>query len=116
MAKVKTEYGRKLFDFLLKQMLSIEPVLRAGSMFGCPAGFVEGRLAFCVFGSTVGIKVPEGRARMLIREGKAASFRPYGRSPMREWIQFTPVREELAGLIPVLVEAVEYAREHGKET
>jgi len=111
MAEAKIDHDRKLFEIVLQQMLPLAPSLRAGAMFGCPAAFVDGRLAFCVFGAAVGMKLPERRAQELLQLGKATAFRPFGRPPMRRWVQVLPAREDVADFVPLLVEAVAYARE-----
>ena len=50
-----------LFDGLMEAMPGIDRELRARRMFGCPAAFVAGRLAFCVHENSVGVKIPEAR-------------------------------------------------------
>ena len=59
-------HDRALFDALVAHMRVTEPELRIGSMFGCPAAFLGRRLAFCVFGAAVGVKVPAVEAARLI--------------------------------------------------
>lgn len=59
----------------------------AGVMFGSPALFLGKRMIGCVFGSSIGLKVPEPVAARARAEGAARPFRPYGKSAMREWIE-----------------------------
>jgi len=103
-------HDRALFERLMAPVRAGAHDLRAGSMFGCPAAFVGGRLAFCVYGASVGVKLPQARAEALLRSGGAVPFRPYGKPAMREWVQFTPAPEAVAALGPVLAEAIAYAR------
>jgi len=81
-----------------------------GSMFGCPAAFVGRRMAFCVFSSAVGAKVPEAEAAGLIASGTATPFRPFGRPPMREWIELHAKPDNAAKLAPILSLALRYAK------
>jgi hypothetical protein len=85
-------------------------------MFGCPAAFVGSHLAFCVYGSGIGIKLPADKAAHLVENGRAFAFQPYGRSAMREWVEVRITRERVADLAPVLIDAIEYARDnlHGE--
>lgn len=59
---------------------------RSGSMFGCPAIYVAGRLACCVYASTLAFKVPASLAARFIEEGRGTWFQPYGKARMREWV------------------------------
>jgi hypothetical protein len=110
MDKVPARHDRALFERLMEPARAGAIDIRAGSMFGCPAAFVGGRLAFCVYGTSVGVKIPQPRAEALLQSGEAVPFRPYGKPAMREWVQFTPARESIAALAPVLAEAIAYAR------
>jgi len=67
-------------------------------------------MAFCVFGSAVGAKVPQADAERLIASGTATAFRPFGRPPMREWIELRAKSEELDRLQPFLSLAIDHAR------
>jgi hypothetical protein len=79
-------------------------------MFGCPAAFVGKKLAFCVYGAEIGAKVPEANASTWLASGAAASFTPYGKKKMREWIALSATVEERM-LADVLAAALAYARE-----
>jgi len=103
-------HDRALFERLMEAARAGATDIRARSMFGCPAAFVAGRLAFCVYGTSIGVKIPRARAQALLRSGEAAPFRPYGKPAMREWVQFTPAPEAIAALAPLLAEATAYAR------
>lgn len=99
-----------LFDTLVAHMRMTEPELRIGSMFGCPAAFLGRRLAFCVFGAAIGVKVPAIEAAWLIESGTATAFRPYGRPPMREWIASQARPDDVPRLGSILASALRYAR------
>ena len=101
-----------LFNAVFACVHDKDPSVREGAMFGCPAAFVGSHLAFCVYGSGIGIKLPAERAAMLVDEGRAFAFQPYGRSAMREWVEIRIPRERVEEIAPVLIEAVEYARHH----
>jgi hypothetical protein len=100
-----------LFDAVFAYARPLDPAVREGTMFGCPAAFVGAHLAFCVYGSGIGIKLPAERAAALVAEGRAFAFQPYGRSAMREWVEVRITRERVADLAPVLAEAIGYARD-----
>ncbi|MEP9328560.1 hypothetical protein PPMP20_36530 [Paraburkholderia phymatum] len=101
-----------LFDAVFACIRDKYPFVRAGTMFGCPAAFVDSQLAFCVYGSGIGIKLPAQRAAMLVNAGRAFAFQPYGRSAMREWVEIRIPRERVGEIASVLIEAVDYARHH----
>jgi hypothetical protein len=102
--------NRPLFDAVVALLRSLEPELRVGSMFGCPAAFVPNRMAFCVYGEVIGVKVPEKEAIRLKGLGKAAAFRRYGRPAMKEWIELRTTRRDVHELLPILRIAIQYAK------
>ncbi|CAB3764835.1 hypothetical protein [Paraburkholderia humisilvae] len=101
-----------LFDAVFSHVRHLDPAVREGTMFGCPAAFVGSHLAFCVYGSGIGIKLPAEKAERLVERGDAFAFQPYGRSPMREWVEVRITRERVADLAPVLIDAIDYARDN----
>lgn len=103
-------HDRYLFDAIFGHVREIDEALREGSMFGCPAAFVGHHMAFCVYGSGIGVKIPAERASALVSSGKAIAFQPYGRAPMREWVELRISRDRVAEIAPVLAEAIRYAR------
>jgi hypothetical protein len=107
---VPLAHDGRFFERLLVRAKALEPELRAGSMFGCPAAFVGRKLAFCVFGAKIGAKVPEAYAGALVASGVVKPFQPYGKKKMREWIALSQTVDDsvLAG---VLDAALGYARE-----
>jgi hypothetical protein len=56
-------------------------------MFGLPAFYAAGRLFACVHGEGVGLKLPEAMVEELVEMPGVRPFQPYGRPPMREWVQ-----------------------------
>ncbi len=106
----KVAHDRVLFDALVAHMRGIEPELRVGAMFGSPAVFMGKRMAFCVFKTGVGAKVPASEAARLIASGAATPFRPYGKPAMKEWIELQASRADAPGLAPVLSLALQYAK------
>ncbi len=79
-------------------------------MFGSPAAFVGRKMAFCVYGTEVGAKVPEETAKAFLARGVARPFQPYGKPRMREWISLRRPLDD-AVLDDVLASAIAYARE-----
>lgn len=75
------------------------PLVRRRSMFGHPALVANGKMFACEYGGRIGCKVPEPRVRELLACGEGSSFRPYGKSPMREWVEVTPDRAQRSGLL-----------------
>ena len=76
----------------LRALLSVYPEVREGRMFGHPAWFVGRRMFACVYGDGVGLKLPEAEAAALLKRATVVRFQPYGKAPMREWIQVNRAR------------------------
>jgi hypothetical protein len=89
----------------------VEPGIKVGAMFGCPAAFVGRRMAFCVHGQGIGAKLPQADAARLIASGEATAFRPFGRPPMEERVEPPAGPDEAPRAAPILALAVRYARE-----
>lgn len=106
----KPNHDRALFDGLVAKMRGVEPELRVGVMFGCPAAFVGRRLAFCVFDKGIGAKVPAQDAARLIAEGEATPFRPYGKPAMKEWIELAATSANTGEVARLLTVALRYAK------
>jgi hypothetical protein len=103
-----------LFKAVFTHVHNLDPSVHEGAMFGCPAAFIGSHLAFCVYGSGIGIKLPAEKAQQLVNAGRAFAFQPYGRSAMREWVEVRITQDRVAELAPVLIDALDYAR-HGAE-
>ncbi|HEY1996933.1 hypothetical protein [Paraburkholderia sp.] len=104
-------HDRDLFDVAFAHVQDLDPQVHEGAMFGCPAAFVGSHMAFCVYGSGLGIKLPVDRAAALVNARRAIAFQPYGRPPMREWVEIRISQDRVIEIAPVLIEAVEYARQ-----
>lgn len=89
----KLIYNEK-YKNLLDAMLLGLPGVRAGKMFGYPAYYVDDKLFACVYGSGVGVKVPEDFAAELLKRSHIVSFQPMGKPKMKEWIQINRQRSE----------------------
>ena len=76
----------------LRALLAVYPEVREGRMFGHPAWFVGRRMFACVYGEGVGLKLPEAEATALLKRAGVVRFQPYGKAPMREWVQVTRAR------------------------
>jgi hypothetical protein len=76
----------KLFQDLVSEARRLDPAVRTGSMFGCPTLLRGQQMAACVYGDSIGLKVPEVIASISLRAGRATSFRPYGIPAIAEWI------------------------------
>ena len=103
-------HDQGLFDVAFAQVRDIDTSVHKGAMFGCPAAFVGAHMAFCVYGSGIGIKLPAERAAALVHAGRAFAFQPYGRAPMPEWVEIRITRDRIGEIAGVLIEAIEYAR------
>lgn len=87
MAKGPMEHDASLFQVLLEQARGLDPAVRTGRMFGCPAVFRGRKMAACVYGDSIGLRVPEAIAAINKRSGRASPFQPFGKREMREWIR-----------------------------
>jgi len=103
-------HDKDLFQSLFTEARRIGPTVRMGSMFGCPAVYQGRKLAACVYGSSVGLKVPAEIASGSLRAGRAAAFRPYGKPAMREWIQIDGGAGAIASSLDLLAAAIDFAK------
>ena len=76
----------------IRALLAVYPEVREGRMFGHPAWFVGRRMFACVYGAGVGLKLPEPEAAALLKRAGVVRFQPYGKAPMREWVQLNRAR------------------------
>lgn len=63
------------------------PGVRPGKMFGFPAFYAGRKLFACIYGEGVGLKLPEQTVRALLLVPHIVPFQPYGKPPMREWVE-----------------------------
>lgn len=82
--------NKRVLDTLLLHL----PGVTAGRMFGYPAYYVHRKLFACVYGTGVGIKVPEEIANNLLGKAHIVPFQPLGKSRMREWVQINRASSE----------------------
>ncbi len=80
---------------VLDDMLLGDPRVRPGKMFGYPAYYAGRKLAICLYGQGVGVKLPEEAAATLLEsDAQVTPFQPMGRRRMREWVQIDLERSE----------------------
>ncbi|MEI6648491.1 MAG: hypothetical protein WCO08_02495 [Actinomycetes bacterium] len=106
----KVAHNQELFKEYFEAMVKMHPNLRQGSMFGCPAVYVEDTLAFCVFENDLGVKIPADLATSLIESGTAIRFQPYGKRPMKEWVQLSGGKNSFKPNLKILSQSVEFVR------
>jgi hypothetical protein len=109
MAAGPIAHDKDVFQLLFTHAHRLDPTARAGSMFGCPAVFHGRRMSACVYGDSVGLRVPEEIASNSLRAGRATAFRPYGRPAMREWVQIDGGACAVAAGQDLLAAAVTFA-------
>jgi len=82
MSKVRYNPKHKevLDTFLLDNKL-----VKSGKMYGHPAYYVRGKLFASLYMDGVCVKIPEQRAKELLKKEGFAPFQPMGRK-MREWV------------------------------
>ncbi|MGO9546272.1 MAG: TfoX/Sxy family protein [Rhodomicrobium sp.] len=103
------EHDKQLFDALLVVARAIDPAVRGGYMFGCPAIFHGRKMAACVYGDQIALKVPAALADATLASGRAVPFAPYGRAVMREWIMAGPAIDALDTIRDLIAAAIAYA-------
>lgn len=80
------------------------------TMFGVPAFFVDGRLFCCVWGDGVGLRLPMEQATTVVGADALGPFKPFGRAPMRGWVQRNGGSEGLSQDRTLILSAVEHVR------
>ncbi len=86
-------YRSDILD-VLEGLLADRPEVTRGKMFGFPAFYTGGKLFACVYGDGVGLKLPREMIGSLQGKPGITPFRPYGKPPMKEWIQICHARAE----------------------
>jgi hypothetical protein len=81
---------KRVLDALLLHL----PGVTAGKMCGYPAYYVHRKLFACVYGSGVGIKVPEAIANNLLSKAHIVPFQPLEKPKMRKWVQINRASSE----------------------
>ncbi|MCG3187197.1 MAG: hypothetical protein IOMNBAOH_01794 [Rhodocyclaceae bacterium] len=72
---------------VIRSLVQDHPDVRKGWMFGLPAFFVGGKIFACLYENGIGIKLPDAEAARALACPGVRPFQPYGKKPMREWIQ-----------------------------
>lgn len=103
------DHDADLFAALAALAEMLRPGVRRGAMFGCPAIYGGKKLAVCVYGAAVALKIPAALAIKAKAAGRATAFQPYGRPAMREWIEVTPENRDLAPFQDLIAAALDYA-------
>jgi TfoX/Sxy family transcriptional regulator of competence genes len=81
-----TEDDKAWFSALLPE----HPDVTSRPMFGNVAGFVNGNMFVCLFGSTVAVRLDEpDRAELLAHDG-AGPFEPMPGRPMKDYVVLPP--------------------------
>jgi hypothetical protein len=102
-------HDKALFDLLLDTARRIDPEVRIGSMFGCPAIYHGRKMATCVYGKDIGMRVPKDVALENVSAGRAAPFQPYGKPAMKEWIKLEGGAAALASGRDLIAAAIAFA-------
>jgi TfoX/Sxy family transcriptional regulator of competence genes len=103
-------HDSELFAQLLLIARRIDPDVRSGSMFGCPAIYHGRKMAACVLGSTIGMRVPKSVAIESLESGRARSFQPFGKPAMKEWVQLDGGMRALELDTDLIASAIRYAK------
>lgn len=101
-----------LYEALCALAFAVSPEMRKGRMFGAPAVYVGRRMAGCVFGAEVGLRVPAEVAALARQSGRANAFTPYGKRPMREWIALDLAAGELCAAADLIAAAMAFSRDN----
>lgn len=99
-------HSAKLRLFLAQQLSTDDVQQRA--MFACPAFFTGRRMFACVYGRTVGLKLPTERVQQLLRMPGFEPFTPYGKRTMREWIAIVRPEDPMVPTAALLNEAQQF--------
>jgi TfoX/Sxy family transcriptional regulator of competence genes len=104
------QHNKALFDAIYEHARTIEPKVTRGAMFGSPAIFVGRKMAACVFGNEVALKIPAELANVVIASRRATHFTPHGEPKMREWVSLAASESSLDGNSDLLASALSYAK------
>lgn len=80
------QYSTEYLEVIRRIVLE-HPDVRERRMFGFPAFFVGGKMFACLYENGIGIKLPASEAERALACPGISPFQPYGKKPMREWIQ-----------------------------
>ena len=102
-------HDKHLFEQLLAVARRIDPEIRSGSMFGCPAVYRGRKMATCVYGTEIGMRVPRDVALESVTSGRTMPFQPYGKPAMKEWIKLDGGAQALESGRDLIAAAIAYA-------
>ena len=105
----KLLHNRALFEALAARARGLHAGVRSGAMFGCPALYCGKKLAGCVYGDRIALKLPRHIADEARESGRAGHFTPYGRPPMREWIEIAVEPANIVALDDLIATALDFA-------
>ena len=103
---------------LLEEALGGRSQLKAGSMFGCPGFFVDGKAVAVVFGHEVSLTLPPAEVERLTAPGPGSGFRPFEAmgKRMSGWVLVDPERlMRLGADAPLFDAAIACARGKAKK-
>ena len=112
MESIRPTHDYALFGELTEIAQSTNIRFRTGQMFGSPSLYVGKRMAACVYGDRIGLKVPVAVALETVAEAIASPFRPNGRAAMREWIEVNPADVSHDCITKLLIQAFEFAEKN----
>ena len=101
-------------DQVAEQLLDIGQSLggRTGHMFGHPALYAGRRLAACAYGHGIALKLPAKRVDALRSDGRATTFKPYGKPAMAQWAHLkADTRQHVIDHADIIAEALAYVDE-----
>ncbi|MFV0373953.1 TfoX/Sxy family protein [Microbacterium sp.] len=100
----------ELYEQLAEHVEALAPDVTRRRMFGSPALCVGRKMAVCVFGDAMGMRVPQPLAAEALESGRALPFQPHGKSRMREWVMITGGEDAIEPNSDLILAAVDYAR------
>ncbi|RKE25246.1 TfoX-like protein [Paraburkholderia sp. BL23I1N1] len=80
------------------------------AMFGCPGFFAGTSMVACVYGDQIVLKLPADRVTTLLQTPGCSYFKPYDRTPMRQWLAFGTSSPAFSALAVLFEEAVSFAK------
>jgi hypothetical protein len=101
-------------DQVAEQLLDIGQSLggRTGHMFGHPALYAGRRLAACAYGRGIALKLPAHRVDALQSDGRATTFKPYGKPAMKPWVHLEAnTRQEIIDYSEIIAESLAFVDE-----
>ncbi len=99
----------------LGELFAGRPDVTPGKMFGLPGFYTDGKLFACVYGSGVGLKLPEATIGDLLERPGFTQFVPYGKTTMREWVHLErPDADDYADDLDLFQQSIEFVSQSPK--